>query len=53
MIAKSAILITIADDFFDAKGSVEELEILTDAVGRYLIGGSPSCSEKQITFNFN
>ncbi|GMI82368.1 terpene synthase 04, GERANYLLINALOOL SYNTHASE, TERPENE SYNTHASE 4 [Hibiscus trionum] len=33
--AKSAILITVADDFFDMKGSLDELNILTDAVRRW------------------
>ncbi|KAE8728572.1 putative P(E)-nerolidol/(E,E)-geranyl linalool synthase [Hibiscus syriacus] len=32
--SKSAILITVADDFFDMEGSLEELNILTDAVRR-------------------
>lgn len=34
MVAKSAILITVADDFFDMEGSLNELNILTDAVKR-------------------
>lgn len=32
--AKSAIVITVADDFFDMEGSMDELEILTEAVRR-------------------
>ncbi|KAL0919760.1 hypothetical protein M5K25_011878 [Dendrobium thyrsiflorum] len=32
---KCAILITVADDFFDEKGSMQELSILTDAVQRW------------------
>ncbi|KAL0919759.1 hypothetical protein M5K25_011877 [Dendrobium thyrsiflorum] len=32
---KCAILITVADDFFDEKGSLHELSILTDAVQRW------------------
>lgn len=32
--AKGAILITVADDFFDMEGSLNELNILTDAVRR-------------------
>lgn len=32
--AKSAILITIADDFFDEEGSFNDLEALTKAVLR-------------------
>ncbi|KAK6268819.1 hypothetical protein QUC31_012979 [Theobroma cacao] len=35
MVAKSAILITVADDFFDMEGSLNELNILTDAVKRW------------------
>lgn len=31
---KCAVLITIADDFFDEKGLLNELSILTDAVQR-------------------
>ena len=36
LVPKSAIIITVADDFFDMKGSLSELEDLTDAVGRYV-----------------
>ena len=36
IVAKSAILVTVADDFFDTKGSLDELESLTEAVGRYM-----------------
>lgn len=35
-LAKSAIIITVADDFFDSIGSLNELQILTDAVQRYI-----------------
>ncbi|XP_056175752.1 S-linalool synthase-like [Syzygium oleosum] len=35
MVAKSAIIITVADDFFDMEGSLEDLEKLTDAVQRW------------------
>ena len=35
VVAKSGVLITVADDFFDLKGSLSELESLTDAIGRY------------------
>lgn len=34
-VVKSAILVTIADDFFDAEGSLEELKALTNALHRY------------------
>lgn len=34
IIAKSGILIVVADDFFDGKGSLDELENLTEAVRR-------------------
>ena len=34
-IAKAAVLIVIADDFFDKKGTIKELRILTKAVQRY------------------
>ena len=37
IIAKSAIVITVADDFYDMEGSLDELEKLTDAVQRYTI----------------
>ncbi|XP_071721030.1 S-linalool synthase [Rutidosis leptorrhynchoides] len=44
LVAKSAILITVADDFFDMEGSLEELHILNEAVHRWdgkgLIGSS-------------
>ncbi|XP_022777367.1 (E,E)-geranyllinalool synthase-like [Durio zibethinus] len=39
MIAKSAILITVADDFFDMEASLNELNILTDAVRRWDAAG--------------
>ncbi|KAL3741894.1 hypothetical protein ACJRO7_017380 [Eucalyptus globulus] len=34
LVAKSAIMITVADDFFDMEGSLEDLEKLTNAVQR-------------------
>jgi geranyllinalool synthase len=36
MVAKSAILITVADDFFDMEGSLIQLKDLTDAVQRHV-----------------
>nr|DAD22989.1 TPA_asm: hypothetical protein HUJ06_024452 [Nelumbo nucifera] len=40
VIAKSAVIVTVADDFFDMEGSLDELETLTEAVfrGRSLRG---------------
>ncbi|KAK3433154.1 hypothetical protein EUGRSUZ_D00671 [Eucalyptus grandis] len=35
VVAKSAIIVTVADDFFDMEGSLEDLEQLTDAVQRW------------------
>ncbi|KAL3741886.1 hypothetical protein ACJRO7_017372 [Eucalyptus globulus] len=35
VVAKSAIIITVADDFFDMEGSLEDLEKLTNAVQRW------------------
>ncbi|XAR66427.1 Alpha-farnesene synthase [Bertholletia excelsa] len=35
IVAKSAILVTVADDFFDMEGSLEELQTLTQAVQRW------------------
>ena len=35
IVAKCAIIVIIADDFFDEKGSLNELECLTEAVHRY------------------
>ncbi|KAJ9690377.1 hypothetical protein PVL29_012829 [Vitis rotundifolia] len=35
VVAKVAILITVADDFFDMQGSLDELESLTEAVRRW------------------
>ncbi|KAK1378444.1 putative geranyllinalool synthase [Heracleum sosnowskyi] len=44
LVTKSAILITVADDFYDMEGSLAELETLTEAVQRWdgegLIGPS-------------
>ena len=34
MVAKSAIVITVADDFYDLEGSLDDLEKITDAVQR-------------------
>lgn len=35
IVAKAAILITVADDFYDMEGSLSELEALTEAVQRW------------------
>ncbi|XP_043700053.1 S-linalool synthase [Telopea speciosissima] len=35
VIAKSAVIVTVADDFFDVEGSLEDLEELTEAVRRW------------------
>ncbi|KAJ0808596.1 putative alpha-farnesene synthase [Helianthus annuus] len=35
LVAKSAILITVADDFFDMRGTLEELHLLMDAINRW------------------
>ncbi|KVI00970.1 Terpene synthase, metal-binding domain-containing protein [Cynara cardunculus var. scolymus] len=35
LVAKSAILITVADDFFDMKGSLEELQVLIEAIHKW------------------
>ncbi|KAA8519831.1 hypothetical protein F0562_014079 [Nyssa sinensis] len=35
MVAKSAIIITVADDFFDMEGSQKELQCLTEAVQKW------------------
>ncbi|KAM7254813.1 hypothetical protein ACFE04_020054 [Oxalis oulophora] len=35
MVSKLAILITVADDLYDAKGSIHELRALTDAIRRW------------------
>ena len=37
LVAKSAIVITVADDFFDMRGTLEELHVLIDAIYRYHI----------------
>ena len=34
MVAKSAIVITVSDDFYDMKGSLDDLEKITDAIQR-------------------
>jgi geranyllinalool synthase len=34
MVAKSAIVITVSDDFYDMEGSLDDLERITDAVQR-------------------
>ncbi|KAK1421922.1 hypothetical protein QVD17_24659 [Tagetes erecta] len=35
LVAKSAIIITVADDFFDMRGSLEELHLLIEAINRW------------------
>nr|QEV81852.1 terpene synthase 13 [Prunella vulgaris] len=35
VIAKAAIIVTVADDFYDMEGTLHDLEILTDAVQRW------------------
>ncbi|XP_061977401.1 (E,E)-geranyllinalool synthase [Populus nigra] len=35
MVAKSAIVITVSDDFYDMKGSLDDLEKITDAIQRW------------------
>ncbi|XP_050230081.1 (E,E)-geranyllinalool synthase-like [Mercurialis annua] len=35
MASKSAIIITVADDFYDSEGSLDQLEKLTDAIQRW------------------
>lgn len=34
IIAKSAVVITVSDDFYDMEASLDELNSLTDAIGR-------------------
>ncbi|CAI8591199.1 unnamed protein product [Vicia faba] len=45
LVAKTAIIITVADDFFDTVGSLNELEILTEAVQRWDSRGLSSHSK--------
>ncbi|CAJ2648693.1 unnamed protein product [Trifolium pratense] len=45
LVAKSAIIITVADDFFDTTGSLNELEFLTDAIQRWDAKGLSSHSK--------
>ncbi|CAK8530502.1 unnamed protein product [Lathyrus sativus] len=45
LVAKTAIIITVADDFFDSVGSLNQLEILTEAVQRWDSRGLSSHSK--------
>ncbi|XP_028796345.1 (E,E)-geranyllinalool synthase-like [Neltuma alba] len=45
LVAKSAIIVTVADDFFDMEASLPELEYLVDAIGRWDSGGLSSHSK--------
>ncbi|CAL5183397.1 unnamed protein product [Lathyrus oleraceus] len=45
LVAKTAIIITVADDFFDSFGSLNQLEILTKAVQRWDSRGLSSHSK--------
>lgn len=49
VIAKAAIIVTVADDFYDMEGTLPDLEILTHAVQRYssIIGNELTCSLNQ------
>ncbi|XP_059660819.1 (E,E)-geranyllinalool synthase-like [Cornus florida] len=49
LVAKSAILITVADDFYDMEGSLNELQHLTDAVLRW--DGKGLSGHSKIIFN--
>ncbi|KAF8413939.1 hypothetical protein HHK36_001935 [Tetracentron sinense] len=49
VVAKSAILITVADDFFDMKGSLDELQSLTEAVRRW--DGKSLSSHSKVIFD--
>ncbi|KAH7859314.1 hypothetical protein Vadar_034484 [Vaccinium darrowii] len=48
IVAKIAIIITVADDFFDMKGSLEELQSLNDAIQRW--DGKGLCGHDKIIF---
>lgn len=48
VIAKAAIIVTVADDFYDMEGSLHELEILTDAVMRYIYRKKKLCARLYI-----
>ncbi|XP_058202805.1 (E,E)-geranyllinalool synthase-like [Rhododendron vialii] len=48
IVAKSAILITVADDFFDMKGSLGDLQSLNEAVQRW--DGKGLCGHGKIIF---
>ncbi|GMN50864.1 hypothetical protein TIFTF001_020016 [Ficus carica] len=48
MVAKSAIIITVADDFFDMKASLDELTSLTHAIRRWDAKGL--CGDGKIIF---
>ncbi|KAI8567584.1 hypothetical protein RHMOL_Rhmol02G0133200 [Rhododendron molle] len=48
IVAKSAILITVADDFFDMKGSLDDLRSLNEAVQRW--DGKGLCGHGRIIF---
>ncbi|KAG6466196.1 hypothetical protein ZIOFF_027853 [Zingiber officinale] len=49
IVAKNATLVTIADDFFDEKGTESELETLTEAVNRW--EGDNLCSHSKVIFD--
>ncbi|KVI00937.1 Terpene synthase, metal-binding domain-containing protein [Cynara cardunculus var. scolymus] len=49
LVAKSAILITVADDFFDMKGSLEELQMLIEAIHRW--DGKGLSGPSKVIFN--
>ncbi|KAI3697983.1 hypothetical protein L6452_31092 [Arctium lappa] len=49
LVAKSAILITVADDFFDMRGSLEELQVLIEAIHRW--DGKGLSGPSKVIFN--
>ncbi|XP_047323901.1 S-linalool synthase-like [Impatiens glandulifera] len=46
IVAKSAIIVTVADDFFDTEGSLDELKTLTQAIHRWNWNDLTSHSKK-------
>lgn len=48
MLAKMGIIVTVADDFFDMHGSLDELERLTEAVRRYMLKYLRDHTEKHV-----
>jgi hypothetical protein len=53
VLSKTIMLTSIIDDTYDAYGTLDELQLFTDALERYLIFVEQLTEERTLTFEFN